>query len=141
MNKDIVPELLEKIVDEYNQQIKNNEFITTFNKKLENKTAKDSEVSLYGNELGDCAAKAFLKYVIPDNLPDGKLYWNIAERLIETLLTDVYEKVNNAADIVQRLNDESNNINIKPQHALFPKGRIHDLIEKAIEVYEEGYKA
>lgn len=140
MNKDIVPELLEKIVDEYNRQINNNKFIKSFHKKLENKTAKDSEVSLYGNELGDCASKAFLKYVVPDNLPDGKLYWNIAERLIETLLTDVYEKVNNAAEIVQEINDEPNNINIKPQHASFPKGRIHDLIDKAIEVFEEGYK-
>lgn len=140
MNKDIVPELLEKIVNEYKRQVKKNKFITTFHKRLENRTAKDSEVSLYGNELGDCASKAFLKYVVPDNLPEGKLYWNIAERIIETLLKDVYERVNNAAEVVQKTKDESGNINIKPQHAPFPKGKIHGLIDKAIEVFEEGYK-
>lgn len=139
MSKDIVPELLDQILMEYERQIEDNRFIQSFLKRLEKETAKDSEVSLYGNELGDCAAKAFLKYITPKNLPDGKLYWNIAERVITSLLTDVYNRVNEAADSVQKVNDERDGIHIKPQHAPFPEGRIRDLVNKTIEVFEECY--
>ena len=138
MNKDVAPDLLEKIMNEYSNQIKNNSYITSFEKKLVKKTAKDSDVSLYGDELGSCAAKAFLKYITPDNLPDGKLYWNVAERIINVLLKDVYTRVNYAADIVQGINDKRDNIKIKPQHAPFPKEKIHDLIDKTIEVFERS---
>ena len=138
MTKDVVPELLDQILAEYEKQIEGNQFISSFLKKLEKETAKDSDVSLYGNELGECAAKAFLKYIIPENLPDGKLYWNIAERVINSLLTDVYNRVNSAADSVQKVNDERDNIHIKPQHELYPKEQIRRLADKAIEVYEKG---
>lgn len=136
MNKDILPDLLEKIFSEYEKQIKENKFINKFNKELEKGIAKESDVSLYGDELGNCASIAFLKYVKEENLPDEKLYWNIAERLIEPLLKDVYQKVNNAAEKVQLRIDKENKINIKTQHAEFPKRRVHDLIEKAIYFFE-----
>lgn len=139
MTKDIVPELLDQILAEYERQIEGNRFIQSFLKRLEKETAKDSDVSLYGNELGDCAAKAFLKYITPENLPDGKLYWNIADRIINTLMTDVYNKVNDAAASVQKVNDKEDDINIKPQKALYPSDRIRRMIEKAIEVFEECY--
>ena len=138
MTKDVVPELLEKILAEYKKQIEANQFISSFLKRLEKETAKDSDVSLYGNELGECAAKAFLKYITPENLPDEKLYWNIAERVINTLLTDVYNRVNSAADSVQKVNDERDNIHIKPQHESYPKEQIRRLVDKAIEVFEKG---
>ncbi len=138
MTKDAVPELLDQILAEYEKQIEGNQFISSFLKRLEKETAKDSDVSLYGNELGECAAKAFLKYIAPENLPDGKLYWNIAERVINTLLTDVYSRVNDAADSVQKVNDERDNIHIKPQHEPYPAAQIRRLVDKAIEVFEKG---
>ena len=138
MTKDVVPELLEKILAEYEKQIEANQFISSFLKRLEKETAKDTDVSLYGDELGECASKAFLKYITPENLPDGKLYWNIAERVINTLLTDVYNRVNGAADSVQKVNDERDNIHIKPQHEPYPEEQIRRLVDKAIEVYKKG---
>lgn len=136
MNKDIVLDLQQKIVNEYQKLIKENDYINHFQNKLKSHKVNGEDVSLYGNELGACASKSFLKYVTKENLPDGKLYWNIAERLIVLLLKDVYEKVNEAADIVQKRDDEANNINIKPQRATFPEERVHDLIQKAIQIFE-----
>lgn len=135
MNKDVLPELLEKTFNEYKRLIKESAFITKFSDELAKGIAKDSDVSLYGEELGNCAAIAFLKFIKEENLPNGFLYWNIAERIVEPLLKDVYQKVNEAADTVQIISDKKRNIGIKPQHADFPKDRVHDLIEKAIDFY------
>lgn len=135
MADDVLPELLEKIFGEYKRLIKESTFITRFSDELSKGIAKDSDVSLYGEELGNCASIAFLKFIKEENLPDGILYWNIAERTIEPLLRDVYQKVNDAAEQVQLVSDKKIKVNIKPQHAEFPKDRVHDLIDKAIDFY------
>ena len=78
-----------------------------------------------------------MKYIRKDNLPDGKLYWNIAERIITSLLSDIYEEVNRVAFTVQAKDDEANKINIKPQKAPFPNNKIRDLVDKSIEIYDQ----
>ena len=139
MNKDVVPELWEEIKREYGRLIKENRNIKAFLEKLNSGKAEGNDVSKYGNELGNCAAQAFLKYIRADNLPDGKLYWNIAERIVTSMMDEVYGEVNRVASLVQEKDDKANNIHIKPQKAPFPKYRIRDLTDKIVEIYEEEY--
>ena len=72
-----------------------------------------------------------------DALPNGKLYWNIAQRTIIPLLKEAYVMVMEAAEAVQKREDADLGINIKPIRPDFPEERIRGLIDKLIEYQED----
>lgn len=137
MAADIVPELYEKIHSDFERRIQKNKKIQNFQSKLKKKTATPKEVSLYAGELGDCAAYALTTNLTEENLPDGKLYWNIADQTIKPLLKEVHEMVMDAAVEVQLVEDEQNGINLKPIRPEFPEYRARDFINKLIKITEE----
>ena len=72
-----------------------------------------------------------------ESLPDGKLYWNIADRTIRPLLTEVHRRVNDAAAAVLAAENKRNGIGLKPMRGPWPENRVKDLIDKIVEVYAE----
>lgn len=135
MAADIVPELYEKLHAEFEQNIKRNQRIQSFLKKGDK--ASQKEVSLYSAELGGCVSDALGTVLTEDNLPNGKLYWNIAQRTIIPLLKEAYEMVMAAAEAVQKREDKALGINIRPIRPEFPEERAKGLIDKLIEYKEE----
>lgn len=131
---DIAPELYEKIQKAFQQNMNSNKQIIRFWSRKEH-TAK--EVSLYAAALGKCASGALSEVLTEEVLPNGKLYWNIAQRTIVPLLKEAYEMVMEAADEVQRKEDEAIGIALKPIRPKFPENRINDMINKLIEYQEE----
>ena len=135
MAADIAPELYGKLHAEFEKNIKRNKRIQSFRKKGDKATQK--EVSLYSAELGQCAADALAVVMSEDNLPNGKLYWNIAQKTIIPLMEEAYEMVMAAAEAVQKREDKDLGINLKPIRPGFPRERVEGLINKLIEYQEE----
>lgn len=135
MAADIAPELYEKLHTEFELNIKRNKRIQSFLKKGDKTTQR--EVSLYSAELGKCASDALSVVLSEDALPNGKLYWNIAQRTIIPLLKEAYVMVMEAAEAVQKREDADLGINIKPIRPDFPEERIRGLIDKLIEYQED----
>ena len=135
MAADIVPDLYEKIQREFKKNMKGSSLIKSFQRKGSKATPK--EVSLYAAELGRCVSEALTACLTEDALPDGKLYWNIAQRTIVPLLKEAYELVMEAAETVQRQQDEKLGIRIQPVRPEFPQDRVDDFINKLIEYQEE----
>ena len=136
MAADIVPELYEKIHAEFEKKINSSKQIKTFRSRLQKKTADAKGVSIYAAELGRCAAEALTDNLTEKNLPDEKLYWNIADRTIRPILEEAYSMVLDAAEQVQLFKDENEGINIKPIRTELPKYRIRDFMNKLIEITE-----
>lgn len=137
MAADIVPELYEKIHSDFERKVNGNKKIQDFRGKLKKRTATPKEVSLYAGELGECAAYALTTNLTEEILPNGKLYWNIADRTIKPLLKEVHGMVMDAAVEVQLIEDEKTGINLKPIRSTFPEYRVNDLMEKLISILEE----
>lgn len=138
MAADIVPELYDRIHADFERKINSNKKIKTFRSRLEKKTADAKGVSLYAAELGVCAAYALTQNLTEENLPDGKLYWNILERTVEPMLEEVQKEVLDAADRVQRIEDEKQGINLNPIRPEYPKNRIRDFMNKLISYTDEA---
>lgn len=141
MAADIVPELYEKIRSDFERNMKSSKWIQTFQGKLEKKTAQAADVFAYSSELGDCASDALCRNLTEQALPDGKLYWNIAERTIKELLKAVHKMVNEAAAAVQKFEDEKIGVNLNPVTPAFPEDRINDLMDKLIGILEEDERS
>lgn len=135
MAADIVPDLYKKIQSKFEQNIAGNRLIRSFRSR-DKHTAK--EVSLYAAEIGRCASDALSSCLTPETLPNGKLYWNIAQRTIIPLLEEAYEMVMDAAEVMQRQQDEKIGIRITPIRPAFPMERTKGLIEKLMEYQEDN---
>jgi hypothetical protein len=138
MAADIVPQLYEDILDSFNKAVEANKRIWIFEKKLEAGTATEKDAAEYAKCLGECAEAALSSNLTEERLPDGKLYWNIAERTIKPLLKEAYELVMKAAAGQLQLEDRKAGINLKPVETEFPEERINELIDTIIRYSEDG---
>ena len=138
MTEDIVPELYEKINADFERKVNSSRIIKTFRSKLKKKMADAKGVSFYAAELGRCAAEALVSNLTEENLPEGKLYWNILERTADPLLREVHEMVTSAAKTQQEAEDKKISISLKPVTPEYPNFRIRDFMNKLMEYAEEA---
>lgn len=126
--KDIVPELLEKIQKSFDQKVSTDETISAFLKKVEKGTATMEELSLYGRKLGDHLAESLLENITLETLPDSRLYFNIANRILDPTMHNNYDLVNSAAAAVQKSIDKANGIGLNTVKATYPEERVMAVI-------------
>lgn len=128
---DIGAELLEKIRAEFQKTCKSDKYIQSVLKKIEGSTAKMEEVALLSKQLGLRASQAIGAYVNAGPLPDGKMYYNIADTILSGVLKDNYDIINSAAAECQKALDSQAGINIRPQQAEFPAERVQAVANAA----------
>lgn len=128
---DIGAELLEKIRAEFQKNCKADKYIQSVLKKIEGSTAKMEEVALLSKQLGLRASQAIGAYVNVAALPDGKMYYNIADTILTGVLKDNYDVINSAAAECQKALDSQTGINITPQQAAFPTERVQAVVNAA----------
>lgn len=91
------------------------------------------DTALFAKECGAALSEAIAKNVTPDRLPNGQLYYNIAETILRATLRDNYELVNMVAQAAQEQTDNKLNIHLAPQQAAFPEERVHKIINAAAD--------
>ena len=110
--KDIAPELLEKIKKDFEKKLKKSETIKAFREKVKKKTATYKDANDFAIETGELLADAFQSNLSKEILPDGKMYYNIADRVIRERLEHNYDITAEAAVEVQKI---LNKLGIGPQ--------------------------
>lgn len=121
---DIGAELLEKIRAYFKKKCQGDAFIQSVLGKVAAGTAQMEEISLLSQSIGFRASQAISEYVNVAALPDGKMYYNIADTILSGVLKDNYKIINSAAAECQRALDRKMGINIEPQRAPYPAERV-----------------
>lgn len=93
----------------------------------------------YADKVGEALAEAFRRNLSSDILPDGKMYWNIADRVVRPMLEDDYRLVSEAAATVQQALNEAAGIRIKAQEAPLDVDRVEGILNKvaAADQYDD----
>lgn len=130
MANDIVPVLNKNIETSFQNIVMKDKRVTRIGRRIRDGTATLSDVHDYSACLGEDLSQALLNNLTTETLPNGILYYNIAERTVIPALKTNYDLVNEMATIVQGLEDNRNNIGLKPITAEFPEERIRGLIDK-----------
>lgn len=128
---DIGAELLGKIRAEFQKTCKADKYIQSVLKKIEGGTAKMEEVALLSKQLGFRVSQTIGTHVNVAALPDGKMYYNIADTILTGVLKDNYDIINSAATECQKALDSQAGINITPQQAAFPTERVQAVVNAA----------
>lgn len=134
MSNDIGADLLRKIRAEFGESL--NDKSTTAAKlleKIEDGKGTFNDVFALSTQCGEILSKLFAKYVAPENLPDGRLYYNIAQTILESTLRENYNLINLAAQAAQEHADKELGLNIAPKKAPFPQERVDKIIGAAAD--------
>lgn len=97
---DIAPELLEKLVKSYKEKVAKDPELNRIKKKINNGTARSIDSERFSVRSGELLTEAFQEHVSADILPDRTMYYNIAQRVIDSLAKQNFE---NAADAAEEI--------------------------------------
>lgn len=130
MAADVVPVLNEKIQTSFQSNMMRDRRIAQISKRIRDGTATFVDGHDYAERLGESLSKALISNLNEENLPDGRLYYNIAKRTVTPALRNNYELTNEAAEQIQSIIDSGLGIGLKSVKAEFPESRIKGLIDK-----------
>jgi len=136
--QDIVPELLDKIQQQFTRDLNNNSNIKNIYTKINNGTATHIDVHKFAIETGKTLADSFNKYITIESLPDGRMYYNIAERILNPTLGNNYELIDKALETVQTDLNKKAGFGLKGIRTPLNQGRIDGFIERLS--LEENFK-
>lgn len=137
---DIVPELLEKIENEFKNKTAKSKVLKSKILALQDKNVSHRDSNVFAIEIGRILAEVFKEEITADILPDKKMYYNIAKRLLEPNLKKNFDLVSDFSKEVQDVLNQKSNISIKAVAPKINQDRIDKLVEK-ISDYEDFEQA
>lgn len=111
---DVAPKLYDGIMERFEYYKRNSHAIDRCEKRLVNGTATYRDAYYYSTAIGECMSDAILDTITQDRLPDGRMYYNIAQRTVRPALERVGELCGAYADQVQKLMNEAAGLGLKP---------------------------
>ena len=129
MAVDIVPALLEQIRTRLQKGLTGNPWLTEITYRIRDGTATMRETIDYAELLGESLSDALGAVLTPEALPDGTMYYNIANRTVKPLLRENFNNVNQIAAAVQAILDEADGVGLKAVTPEFPEARVNGLID------------
>lgn len=130
MVEDIVPSLLKKIRSEFEGARLDSEVLKDLLSKLHHSKASYLDANQYAIEIGEILSKALGASLTNETLPDGKMYYNIAQRVLTDVLGRNHELVSDYAEQVQKnLNSEAK-IGLAAQVPELNQDRIDGLVNR-----------
>lgn len=128
MEKDIAPELLEKIQKDFKSLFDGNQKIASLYARVRDGTATYVEAQDFALETGDVLAQAFKKHITADALPNGKMYYNIAKRILQPTLEENHALITDVAKQVQESLNKKAGIGLKAVAPEVNQERIDGLV-------------
>ena len=99
--EDVAPKLYSQIRTLFDKAVDADPQLRRVENRIRDGTATQKDVLLYSQRLGKHASDACKTVLVPENLPDGKLYYNIGERTVKRLIQE------NEAEIISRASKQN----------------------------------
>lgn len=132
MDKDIVPELLKTIQEDFDKEKESSKIVQQLLKMLEDGQADYRNVNAYAVAIGELLAKVLNKNITEEILPDGKMYFNIADRVLNTTLQHNHKLITDySMEVLSQLN-KNKKIGITVKKPPINQDRIDSLVNKLV---------
>ena len=110
---DVAPAIYEKVNKRFEYLISRDDKIKRSLDRLEKGTATFEDAYYYAQNIGYCLADAF-SLITDDDLPDGRMYYNIAEKAVKPFLERSAGMCNDYANAVVKLLNEKAGLGLNP---------------------------
>lgn len=111
--EDITPKLLDGIQADFKRRFDKSQKIADLYKRVRDGTATYKQAQEFAVETGEILASVFGENIYSEILPDGKLYYNIANRIIPKMLENNYNLTSEVVMNVQENLNKMNGIGLK----------------------------
>lgn len=130
MTDDVLPELLKLVCDEFEKSYAANGIVKQVQKKLEDKSVTYADAYEYAYEVGCMLSDALTKHVTNELLPNGTMYYNIAQRLLQKTLGTNYKLVSELAAGVQKVLNRKAGLTLAALKPDIDQDKVDGLIER-----------
>lgn len=129
--EDVAPALITDVIDEFHRLYEESDKIRVLLGKVKEGTATFAEAQQYSLEVSRLIGVAYEKHISSAVLPDGRMYYNIASRLIPDTLDENYKTVSDyAVEVLKKLNENAR-IGLRAKAAEKDTDRIDGLVNLA----------
>lgn len=137
---DVAPELLEAVSGRLKVYIATDKTLGPLAWAIREGKADYETVNSYAIRLGELLSQAIRREVSADKLPDGRMYYEIAEKLLAPLLEGNHAMVADAAVAAQEAMNKAAGIGLKAVRPPINESRVQGLVEK-VSSYESYTEA
>ena len=129
--EDVAPALITDVIDEFHRLYEESDKIRVLLGKVKEGAATFAEAQQYSLEVSRLIGVAYEKHISSAVLPDGRMYYDIASRLIPDTLDENYKAVSDyAVEVLKKLNENAR-IGLKAKAAEKDADRINGLVNLA----------
>lgn len=129
---DIAPEILQKLQTRFQAEAVKSSTIRRISRRIVDKTATLDDIHEYSVACGKILSETLQSIMTEDAMPDGKIYWNIAERTIQPMVRRNYDLINATAEEIQAIVDQADNLGLQVIKPDFPEERVNGLLDKIV---------
>lgn len=127
---DISIGLLKGIKKSFSSGVEDSKTINDLLKKLDDKKADYEDAQKYAIEVGELLSKSFEENIDSASLPNGKMYYNIAKKVVDPELKEGFEKVSDYSTKVQKILNEDAKIGLKVQKPVYNQARSNGIVRR-----------
>lgn len=140
---DIAPELLETMRKAFLKNLERDKQAQAILEAIASGRTNYADALDYAGRVGEALAKAFRENINGQMLPDGRMYYNIADRVLRPLLAQDHDLVADAAAKVQASLNQAAGLGLKAQAAPLDQDKVDGLVDKIAEAerFEDVYWA
>lgn len=127
--EDIAPAMLETLRKRFLQNLEGDAHAAELLESILDGQAGYAEAGDYAEAVGQALADAF-SIITGDDLPDRRMYWNIADRVVRPLLEEDHTMVSDAAAQVQKSLNQSAGLGLQPQIIPVDREKINGILNR-----------
>lgn len=129
---DIVPELLKKIITEIKEKYASDDEIQKLLNSVEDGSATYGDALRFAELVGEKCGKALVNHLTVEKLPDGRIYYNIGNRIVNGVVKEAEKVVNNFIYQTQKNLNKKANLGINPVVAGVNRDRVSGFVERIV---------
>ena len=130
MENDIVPELLKKIKQDFFDNAEKSAELEKLLLLLKDGKATYQEAYQFATKIGGILSKVLQTNISSSILPDGKMHYNIAERILSEMLGENHKMVSGYSKQIQEVLNKDAGVGLKTVIAPINQNRIDGLVNR-----------
>lgn len=131
--EDIAPALLEQLQKDFRDRVQGNKKLQELLKLINEGKATYTLAEELAVEMGTALSQTFGNCLSSGVLPDGKMYYNIAQRVVGPMLEEDHKLITKATEQVQAALNKKAGIGLKPQTVAVDEDRVYGIVNKISE--------
>lgn len=124
------PKLLEQVQQTFSENFRKNKKISEIYKKIRSGSGTFRDAQEFARETGKALSDAYSSVIHGEDLPNGKMYYNIAQKVLQPTLSENFALATKVAGMVQESLNEQAGIGMKAVQPDLNQNRIDGILNR-----------